>query len=126
MNSLAGDHWQRAREALAAARQLAEACPDSASSRAYYAAFHAVSAYFASQGRTFRKHTEVRAAVHRDLVKAGLWPVALGERYTYLLSLRETGDYGGSYHVSSEEAGEAAKAASEIIAAVERLLPEGA
>ena len=46
--------WDRALEALAAATLLrAHGGFDSAASRAYYAAFHAASALFALEGRTF-------------------------------------------------------------------------
>jgi uncharacterized protein (UPF0332 family) len=63
--------WDRALEPLAAATLLLpHGGFDSAASRAYYAAFHAASALFALEGRTFTKHSALEAAVHRDLVKA--------------------------------------------------------
>jgi len=66
----------------------------------YYAAFHAVTALFALEGKSFSKHTAVRAAVHGELVKTGRWPVELGASYNDLMSARHTGDYGGVNHVS--------------------------
>jgi uncharacterized protein (UPF0332 family) len=60
--------WERARRALATARRDLPADPDAAASRAYYAAFYAVSALFAAEGKSFRKHSAVETAVHRDLV----------------------------------------------------------
>lgn len=64
--------WDRAREAFRSAQLLvAHNGFDSAVSRAYYAAFHAVTALFALEGRTFTKHSALEAAVHRDLVKGG-------------------------------------------------------
>ena len=68
--------------------------PDAAASRAYYAAFYAVSALFALEECDFAKHSQVRAAVHRDLVKSGRWPTERGEDYSFILRLRETADYG--------------------------------
>jgi len=97
---------------------------DDAVSRAYYAAFHAVSALFTLEGREFHRHTAIRAAVHRDLVKSGRWPSSLGEAYSYLVRLRETGDYGGRSHVAAEEAREALVAAREIMSAVGQAHPE--
>ena len=47
MNSEAADLWQRAVQALATAQSLASSDPDAAASRAYYAAFYAVSSWFA-------------------------------------------------------------------------------
>lgn len=109
--------WNRAVRALHAATLLVVEDPDSAASRAYYAAFHAVSAVFALQGRTFRKHTAVEAAVHRDLVRKGLWVASLGEDFSALSQLRYTGDYGGEEHVTAEEAEKAVGKAQRILQA---------
>jgi len=51
MREFALTEWERAHKALVSARQLAESDPDSAASRAYYAAFHAVTALLWSTGR---------------------------------------------------------------------------
>mgnify|MGYP003943360711 CR=1 FL=1 len=74
--------------------------------------------------REFSKHSHIRAAVHRDLVKTGRWPVSAGEDYSFLLRLRETGDYGGSAHVSADEARDAVAAAERIIALVRNECPD--
>jgi hypothetical protein len=73
MNSAkyAADLWRRANEALRTAEADLAVSHDAAASRAYYAAFYAVSALFAWEGREFAKHSAVHAAVHRDLVKVG-------------------------------------------------------
>lgn len=104
MSPEVGDWLLRATRALRTAEAHVDDDPDAAASRAYYAAFYAVSALFASQLRTFRKHSEVEAAVHRDLVKPGKWPTEVGSDFSWLASLRYTGDYGGEAHVSSEDA----------------------
>jgi uncharacterized protein (UPF0332 family) len=96
MSAEAQAQWDRAVRSLRAAELLVETDPDSAASRAYYAAFHAASALFAMTGRTFTKHSALEAAVHRDLVRAGQWGAALGQDYTFLRELRLTGDYGGA------------------------------
>jgi uncharacterized protein (UPF0332 family) len=124
MKEFARDQWRRARKTLNSAEQLAESDPDSAASRAYYAAFQAVTALFAIRGREFTKHTEVRAAVHRDLVKAGEWDAQIGRDFDFLLDLRETGDYGGVAHVSSGSAGTAVESARRILNAVLLATPE--
>lgn len=118
MSPLAEDLWARAKDALKASRHVLPISPDTAASRAYYAAFYAVSAHFALDGRTFRKHSAVEAAVHRDLVRSGLWPEASGEDYAQLLRLRNTGDCGGPQHVSADEAAKAVQAAGRIMWAV--------
>ena len=118
MEEYAQDCWCRSVTAFAAARMLSGAAPDDSASRAYYAAFHAVSALFATQGVTFVKHAAVRAAVHRDLVRTGKWPTELGEAYDLLWQLRTVGDYGGSQHVTFAVAADAVEAAERIMKAV--------
>jgi uncharacterized protein (UPF0332 family) len=92
---------------------------DAAASRAYYAAFHAVAALFALEGRSFTRHSAVEAAVHRDLVRTGRWPAELGKLYTRLVALRQTGDYGGGTHVAADEAADAITVAERILANVD-------
>ena len=89
MKADAVDLWQRARQALATARNLVQSDPDAAASRAYHAAFYAVSAYFAGRECSFTKHSAVEAAVHRDLVKPGIWTPELGAAYSSLANALE-------------------------------------
>jgi uncharacterized protein (UPF0332 family) len=117
----AEDLWKRALQAFATAQSLVHSDPDAAASRAYYAAFHAVSAWFSLSGTTFSRHSAVETAVHRDLVKTGTSPADVGKSYSFLHSLRSTADYGGSMHVSPEEATEAVNAAGLIVSEVRRL-----
>jgi uncharacterized protein (UPF0332 family) len=117
------DLWQRAVEALTVSERESDLSPDAAASRAYYAAFYAVSALFATRGRTFTRHSAVEAAVHRDLVREGEWPKELGAVYTELLRLREVGDYGGGRHVSPQQAQDATEMARSVLEAVSRQYP---
>ena len=71
MKQFAAIEWHRARRTLTSAEQLIAGDSDSAASRAYYAAFHAVTALFAGRRQTFAKHAGLRAAIHRDLVRTG-------------------------------------------------------
>src|SRR5207249_9772859 len=96
--------------------------PEAAVSRAYYAAFHAVTAAFALRNRSFTKHSAVRAAVHTDLVKTGEWSVELGKDYDLLMSLRQTGDYGGVAQVSEQDARRAVEAAQRLLAVCQQKL----
>ncbi len=91
---------------------------DAAASRAYYAAFYAVSALFAARGQIFSKHSAVEAAVHRELVRSGHWPQEHGKAYSRLSQLRARGDYGGGKHVEPADAEEALAAAHGIVRAV--------
>jgi hypothetical protein len=122
MNEFAEDSWQRALASLETAKQIVVADPDSSASRTYYAVFHAVTALFAFREVTFSKHAQLRAAVHRDLVRGGELDPALGREFDDVLILRQTGDYGGKYHVSTDDALEAIEKASRIIGAVQALV----
>lgn len=124
MSPEAADLWQRARQALVVARSVVPLDADAAASRAYYAAFYAVSAQFALEGQTFTKHSAVEAAVHRDLVRPGTWPADLGEDYSRLVRLRRIGDYGGGRHVPPDEAKLAVRLATAVLQAVSRAQPE--
>jgi len=124
MKEFAAVEWQRALRTLETAKQEARTDPDSAASRAYYAAFHAITALFALRGQSFSKHSAIRAALHRDLIRSGEWSANLGEAYEALSDLREKGDYGGVIRVSQEEAKASLESATEIIEAVRRTCPE--
>ena len=124
MKDLARGLWRRAKEALVAAKHTLSVSPDAAGSRAYYAALYAVSAHFAVDGKVFKKHSSVEAAVHRDLVKTGQWPKELGGKYSVLVELRTLGDYGDLEHVSTEEGRDAIQMATDILYAVGTIHPE--
>ena len=123
MRDFARSEWHRAERSLASARQLVQSDPDSAASRAYYAAFHALTAAFALRGQTFSKHAAIRAALHRDFVQGGLLEPGLGRDYDFLMDLRETGDYGGLTQVAPDNARMAVEKAAGFIEAVKRVCP---
>lgn len=116
--------WDRAVDALRDAHLLlANGGFDGAVSRAYYAAFHAVTAMFAFQGRTFSKHSALEAAVHRDLVKAGSWSADLGRDFSFCVELRGVGDYGAEVRVDAKQATDGITSARRILIAVRDALP---
>lgn len=116
--------WERAVDALRDARLLiVHGGFDSAASCAYYAIFHAVTALFAIEGRTFAKHSAIAAAVHKDLVKPGRWPIDLGRDFTFCAELRGVGDYGTDVRVDQVQASEAVASANRILLAVRDGLP---
>ncbi len=118
------DYWARAIQALQTAASLVDHDPDASSSRAYYAAFYGVSALLAFEQRSLSKHTAVERAVHRDLVKPGIWSVELGAGFSWLANLRHTADYGGGEHVQPEDAELAVEKARLILRAVRDSAPE--
>lgn len=123
MNEFAGVQWQRAIDTLNTGRQIIEIDPDSAASRAYYAAFHALTALFALQEKSFSKHSALRSALHRDLIRKGQLSVEVGKAFDFLMDMRETGDYGGLIRVSREDARKSVEKAEMIIEAVSRYCP---
>jgi uncharacterized protein (UPF0332 family) len=126
MKDFIRSQWTKATRSPAAARAILTSDPDSSASRAYYAAFHGVTAVLAGRGMEFTKHTAVRAALHRDLIQAVLLPADLGRDYDFLLDLRETADYGGVAEASLAAATMAIEKARTILAAIEPLLPDDA
>ena len=117
----------RSSESLRAAGTLVrDGCPDDAASRAYYAAFYAASALLASLGKDFAKHSGVRAAFHRDIVRSGQLDAALGKSYDLLWNLRTLGDYGRIEHVSQDMAAKAVAMATDLVKAVRDLMDKGA
>jgi len=54
MKDFMRSQWAKSTRALAAARAIVETDPDSAASRAYYAAFHGVTAVLATRGLASR------------------------------------------------------------------------
>jgi len=122
VKDFARNQWERAQCTLKTAIALIESDPESAASRAYYAAFHALTALFALRSRSFKKHTALRAALHKELIKTDLWPVELGRDYDFLMDLREISDYSGVGRVSEQDARRAVEAAQRIIAACQEEL----
>ena len=121
MKDFIRSQWAKAMRSIAAAEATLETDPDSAASRAYYAAFHGVTAVLAGRGMEFTKHTAVRAALHRDLIQSGVLSADLGRDYDFLLDLRETADYGGVAEASSASAKKAIEKARAILATLEPL-----
>jgi len=87
--------WRdKADESLAAARLLSErGMLGLAVGRLYYAAFYAVSAVLARQGKSYGRHSAVRASLHRDFVNPGTVPRWCGEIYDGLFDDRQDADY---------------------------------
>lgn len=124
MKEFAAGEWQRAQRTLRSAEILISSDPESAVSRAYYAAFHALTALFALRGQSFSKHSGLRAALHKDLIHSGQWATELGKDYDFLMDLRETGDYGGIERVTEQDTQRAIEIAKRILAACQKTQPE--
>jgi uncharacterized protein (UPF0332 family) len=122
VKEFACSEWQRAQRSIRTAGTLIQSDPESATSRAYYAAFHALTALFALRGQSFSKHAALRSALHKNLIKSGEWSIELGKEYDFLTDLREMSDYGDVARVSEQDAQRAVDAAQRIIAACQEKL----
>ena len=94
--------WKHAESALEAASSNIDNDASTAANRANYAAYYAVSALFAAEGKTFKRHSAVEAAVHRDLVNTGRWTSELGDAFRELRRLRSTADYDVTQFVTTD------------------------
>ena len=83
-----------------------------------------MTALFALENKEFTRHSAIRAAIHRDLVKSGTWQTSLDADYDYLMDIREMGDYGGLRNVSKSDAEKAVDCPRRIFDAVVATKPE--
>jgi uncharacterized protein (UPF0332 family) len=93
-----------------------------ASSRAYYAAFHAVSAALLSRGETYSRHGQVLGAFNRAFVQTGLFPQEFTALLTRLFENRQSGDYDVFPGMTEAEARQDVADAQRIIEAMRRFL----
>jgi hypothetical protein len=108
-----------ARGKLEAARVLLEAhAPGDAASRAYYAAFHAVSAALLARGQAFSSHAQVLGAFNRDFVHAGTFPREFTAILARLFEDRQTGDYDPTASLDAGEAERDVQDAQRIVDAI--------
>ena len=104
---------------------LAEGLPDDAASRAYYAAFHAVSALHLAQGNAFSSHAQLIGRFNKDFIRTGRLPAEFARILTRLFQDRQLGDYGAPASVSQEQARQDINDARRLIAAIHNALAPG-
>jgi hypothetical protein len=112
-----------AEEKLRAARLLLQGKAwGDASSRAYYAAFHAASAALLSRGLTYSSHARVLGAFNKEFVHSGLFPSKFTAFLTRLFENRQIGDYDALPTLTEVEARQDIEDAHRIVEAIRRLL----
>ncbi|RZB36545.1 MAG: hypothetical protein SRB2_02041 [Desulfobacteraceae bacterium Eth-SRB2] len=89
------DYWvEKAGEDLASARDnLKSGRYQNAVRDAYFACFHAFSAVLLNEGKTFKKHKEVRSMLHRDFIRSKKINRFWGKHYDWLFDNRHKADY---------------------------------
>jgi len=95
---------------------------ESAASRAYYAAFHAVQAVLASDNQAYSKHSAVIAQFQRQFVKTGIFPSKLGKALKTMMLHREIGDYSYNKKLSPDEVKDDIEKARELLSMVRQYL----
>lgn len=113
----------QADEKLRAARILLDgnAWADAAS-RAYYAAFHAVSAALLSLGKTYSSHAQILGAFNKEFIRPGIFPKYFTKILTRLFEDRQIGDYDFIPSLSEEEARQDIEDAQQIVKAISGFL----
>jgi uncharacterized protein (UPF0332 family) len=113
----------RSDEAVASAlAELAAGRCAFAVNRAYYACFYALSAVLLAGGRKYVKHSGVRAALHRDLIRTERLDPSWGRVYDRVFENRQRGDYQELVVFDAEHANELCEEATEFVAQMRRLL----
>jgi len=90
--------------------------------RIYYACFYIVSALLLQKELKFKKHSGVKASLHRNLIKRGLIGEKEGRFYNKLFEARQRGDYIEFVHFEKEQVEEWLQQASEFVKAVRALI----
>jgi uncharacterized protein (UPF0332 family) len=116
---------QKAEEKLRVAELLLkEDAPSDAASRAYYAAFHAVTALHLSRGNAYTSHGQVIGRFNKDFVKTGILPGTFTRILTRLFEDRQSGDYDVADALSQEDAERDVADAREIVYVIRSYLAE--
>lgn len=117
-------YWhEKAYEAIDSARRdFDEKRYSFAASRAYYACFYALTAVLLKEGHKFSKHTGVRSAFHRLLVKTGRVSRELGQFYDLLFDSRQRADYQELAKFTKEETEELITKATTFVDKMKELL----
>ena len=117
-------YWmEKAHESLAAGRSEYESGRLTTAVRnLYYASFYALTALLLKEGRSFKKHTGVKAALHKDLIREGIVEPEWGKFYNRIFDSRHEGDYQPLRIFQAEEVNSYLEQCAGFIARMETLL----
>jgi uncharacterized protein (UPF0332 family) len=91
---------------------------DDAVSRAYYAAFHAISAALLSKNLTFSSHGQLIGAFNREFINNGIFPEEYSSLMQQIFKDRQVSDYDPITEITEETAQKHIKTAETIINAI--------
>jgi len=88
-------YWmEKAHESLAAGRsEYSSGRLTTAVRNLYYASFYALTALLLKEGRSFKKHTGVKAALHKGIIREGKLEPEWGKFCNKIFDSRHEGDY---------------------------------
>ena len=120
-------YWlEKAHEDIASARDdFSDNRLQNAVRNSYFACFHAFTALLFENGKAFKKHKEVRSALHRDYIKTGKIEIAWGKHYDWLFENRHEADYSPLVNFVPAEVGEVIERSEEFVKRTERLVQSG-
>jgi hypothetical protein len=120
---LTAEYLKMATDALESAEILLAAGKwRAASSRTYYAAYHAISGILLTKNLKFSSHAQTLGAFNREFIKPGLFPKGYGTRLRLLFKHRQEADYIAFSPLSESIAREDVQFAEEILNACKRYL----
>jgi len=88
----------------------------------YFACFHAFTALLFKDGKSFKKHREVRAMLHRDYVRSGRIEAAWGKHYDWLFDNRQKADYRPLVNFTPDQVGDIVEKSIGFVSEMEKLL----
>lgn len=88
---------------------------DDASSRAYYAAFHAISAVLWSKNLSYSSHGQTIGAFNKEFIHTKVFPKDFTKILNRLFEDRQVGDYGFAIMINEKEAKQDVKDARTIV-----------
>ena len=117
-------YWmEKARESIQAAQSEYDSGRYATAVRdLYYACFYALTAVLLKEGRSFKKHTAVKAALHKDLIRTGIVQPEWGKFYNKIFDSRHEGDYQPLRVFEAEEVKMFLDQGTGFIASMENLL----
>ena len=122
------DYWvEKAGEDLASARDNLKAGRyQNAVRDAYFACFHAFSSVLLNEGKTFKKHKEVRSMLHRDFIRSKRCDRARASRCSHAYDNRHKADYRPLVQFDADQVKEIFKESEEFVKEMAGLLRMGA
>lgn len=117
------EYMHKASESLAAARITLDAgFAALATNRVYYACFYALCALLLQEGIPFAKHSSVRLAMHKTLVKTGRLPTDMGKFYDRAFAERHEADYNALSQFEADVVAKHIGVAHQFVACIAKLL----